>query len=666
MAINTSNLCSLLFLLSLFLLSTTVSLAESEFDRQEYEECKRQCMQLETSGQMRRCVSQCDKRFEEDIDWSKYDNQDDPQTDCQQCQRRCRQQESGPRQQQYCQRRCKEICEEEEEYNRQRDPQQQYEQCQERCQRHETEPRHMQTCQQRCERRYEKEKRKQQKRYEEQQREDEEKYEERMKEEDNKRDPQQREYEDCRRRCEQQEPRQQYQCQRRCREQQRQHGRGGDLINPQRGGSGRYEEGEEKQSDNPYYFDERSLSTRFRTEEGHISVLENFYGRSKLLRALKNYRLVLLEANPNAFVLPTHLDADAILLVTGGRGALKMIHRDNRESYNLECGDVIRIPAGTTFYLINRDNNERLHIAKFLQTISTPGQYKEFFPAGGQNPEPYLSTFSKEILEAALNTQAERLRGVLGQQREGVIISASQEQIRELTRDDSESRRWHIRRGGESSRGPYNLFNKRPLYSNKYGQAYEVKPEDYRQLQDMDVSVFIANITQGSMMGPFFNTRSTKVVVVASGEADVEMACPHLSGRHGGRRGGKRHEEEEDVHYEQVKARLSKREAIVVPVGHPVVFVSSGNENLLLFAFGINAQNNHENFLAGRERNVLQQIEPQAMELAFAAPRKEVEELFNSQDESIFFPGPRQHQQQSSRSTKQQQPLVSILDFVGF
>ncbi|XP_043693278.1 vicilin-like antimicrobial peptides 2-1 [Telopea speciosissima] len=485
---------------------------------------------------------------------------------------------------------------------------------------------------------------------------------------DNRRDLQ-RQYQECQQRCQRQDPRQQHQCQRRCQEQS-ERGRGGDLLNSHRRDPRGYEEEEEEeeQRDNPYYFDERSFTTKFRTEEGHVSLLESFSRRSELLRALENYCLELVEANPNAFVLPKHLDAEAIFLVVQGRGVINMVRHHNKESYTVNYGDVIRVPAGTTFYLVNRDNNERLRIAKFLFTESTPGHFREYFPAGAQNPESYLRTFSKEILQAALNTRTERIHKVLGQQREGVIIRATHDQIKELTRhaSGSESRHWPIGRGsGHESRGPYNLFNRKShiSYSNNYGQSYEVRPEDYRELQNMDVSVCITNISQGSMMGPFFNTKSTKVVVVDSGEGYVEMACPHLSRRRGGR--GGRHEEEEDVHYQLIRSRLSPRSTIVVPAGHPVVFVAFGNENLQLFAFGINAQDNHENFLAGKERNVLQQIESQALELAFAAPRKEVEQLLNSQDESVFFPGPRQQQHQSKDSTTKQ-ALPSILDFVGF
>ena len=53
---------------------------------------------------------------------------------------------------------------------------------------------------------------------------------------------------------------------------------------------------------------------------------------------------------------------------------------DKRESFNLKLGDVMRIPAGTTVYLINRSNNEKLVIVKLLQPVSTPGHFEVICP----------------------------------------------------------------------------------------------------------------------------------------------------------------------------------------------------------------------------------------------------------------------------------------------
>lgn len=50
--------------------------------------------------------------------------------------------------------------------------------------------------------------------------------------------------------------------------------------------------------------------------------------------------------------------------------------RKERESFNLECGDVLTVPAGTTVYAVNRDSNERLQIVKLLKPVNNPGQFR--------------------------------------------------------------------------------------------------------------------------------------------------------------------------------------------------------------------------------------------------------------------------------------------------
>lgn len=64
----------------------------------------------------------------------------------------------------------------------------------------------------------------------------------------------------------------------------------------------------------------------------------------------------------------------AILFI--GRATINLVSQERRESYNLERGDVIRVPAGTTEYVTNQDSNERLQMVKLLQSVNTPGQFR--------------------------------------------------------------------------------------------------------------------------------------------------------------------------------------------------------------------------------------------------------------------------------------------------
>lgn len=50
------------------------------------------------------------------------------------------------------------------------------------------------------------------------------------------------------------------------------------------------------------------------------------------LADFEKYRLGVVIANPQTFVSPTHLDADAVFFVSWGQGTITVIRENNRES----------------------------------------------------------------------------------------------------------------------------------------------------------------------------------------------------------------------------------------------------------------------------------------------------------------------------------------------
>ncbi|KAF8394381.1 hypothetical protein HHK36_020589 [Tetracentron sinense] len=461
----------------------------------------------------------------------------------------------------------------------------------------------------------------------------------------NREDPQQQ-CEKCQRQCREQEQGQhdERQCEKRCEErrieQEREQGRGregGD--NPRWEGS----EEEEEQGNTPYVYRDEHFETRIKTQEGKVRILERFSKRSELLRGIENYRVAILEANPNTFVLPHHCDAEGVFFVVKGRGTISMVCQDNSETFNLQRGDILRVRAGTTIYLTNKDNHEKLMIAKLLQHVSSTGRYQEFFGTGGENPESFYRAFSMEVLEAAFNSPREKIERLFGQQTKGAIVKASQEQIRALSRH-AQGGGGHFPFGGES-KGPFNLLKKRPTDSNRHGQLYEVNTNECKELEELNLAVSFANITRGSMLGPFYCSKATKVAVVVEGTGYFEMACPHMSsGQQGRQEGGGSQRQEGGAHYQKVSARLSPGVVYVVPAGHPVVAVASGDQNLQILCFDINAKDNEKYHLAGK-KNIMKKLEKEAQELSFSIPAREVEEILNKQDETFFFPGPHQRQE---------------------
>ncbi|GMI95982.1 hypothetical protein like AT3G22640 [Hibiscus trionum] len=453
------------------------------------------------------------------------------------------------------------------------------------------------------------------------------------------RDPWRR-YKECQRRCEwdTRGETEQGECEDRC-ERQFSH------EQPRREGENckREEEEEEewegrRQSHNPFYFPRgRHAQARFQEDNGNFWVLQKFAEKHHLLKGINEYRIAHIEANPNTFVLPHHCDAEKIYVVVNGKGTLTFVTHKNKESFNLVPGVVIRVPSGSTVYLVNQDNNEKLTIAVLHRPVNNPGQFEEFFPAGQENPQSYYRTFSREILEAVFNTRSEQLDRLFhGRQRQqGMFRRASQEQIRSLSQGATTPTE-------KQQSFAFNLLAQKPKYSNQNGKFFEACPREFELLQDIDAAVVGFEINQGSIFAPHYNSKSTFVVIVTQGNGYVEMVSPRRSSESS-------HEEEEQEtrsgEYRKVKARLFPGDIFVVPAGFPVTFVASQNKNLRFLAFGLYHQNNSRIFIAGKT-NVVKQMDSAAKELSFGLPSRLVDEIFtNNPRESYFVSGQRQHRE---------------------
>ncbi|PIA56046.1 hypothetical protein AQUCO_00700403v1 [Aquilegia coerulea] len=395
---------------------------------------------------------------------------------------------------------------------------------------------------------------------------------------------------------------------------------------------GRQEQGRQSEEDeNPYLFHQQKFSSHIKSQQGKVQLLEKFNKRSDLLQGIENYRISYLEANPSTFAVPNHVNAETIFFVLSGQGTITLLQENNRETHNLERGDIIMVRAGTILSFVNRDNKEKLRVASLLQPDNVPGDVKAFVGAGGRDPESYYNTFSNEILEAAFNVKGDQLRKLFEGQNKGVFLKASQEQIKALSRDESSEHGtggpWPFVHGKSQSNKPYNMFNKERLsQSNQYGKFYVVSQDDYKMLQELDVQLSYANITKGAMIGPYYNSRSTKIAMVVNGNGEK------------GQRGS-------TSTYQKMSGRISRGDVYVTPAGHPFVAVASNDENLEVVMFEINARYNHRYQLAGKN-NILKQLEKEAKELSFNVPAKQVEEILNKQQGSLFYPGPKQQQQQ--------------------
>lgn len=98
---------------------------------------------------------------------------------------------------------------------------------------------------------------------------------------------------------------------------------------------------------------------------------------------------------------------------------------------------------------------------------------------------------------ALVQTSDDQLERLLGRQGKGIIVRASEEQVRELRRHASEGGHgphWPLPPFGES-RGPFDLLEQRPKLANRHGRLYEANARTFHDLADHDVRVSLVNIT---------------------------------------------------------------------------------------------------------------------------------------------------------------------------
>ncbi|KAI9089739.1 hypothetical protein K1719_029032 [Acacia pycnantha] len=471
----------------------------------------------------------------------------------------------------------------------------------------------------------------------------------------------------------------------------------------------RENEKSQQQKQNPYLFRSQNFKTRFENQRGRIRILPRFDQRHPHLQGLQNYRLAELEIQPHSLFLPHHRDAENVLVVlegkfeyvfdgiwNNGKAIVSIVNQTNKETYNLEQGDVLRVRPGSLVYVANVEQNQKFRATSILIPVNIPGQYENLYPFGNQDPLSYYLAFSEKTLEATFNSKYNEIERILfgqkqqgekGQEQgsnEGVVVKLSREQARELRKhaesssSSSSPRRRSPSSSPSSSRPILNLRNVQPRYSNNYGKMWEARPEDFPELlRDLDISVAVLELKKGSLFLPHYNSKGILISQVIDGKAQLELASPHLANERSQEQGQEnKHHEEEKQHDEEekqeeqsegqirrVSSRLNQGDVFVALAGHPLALRASKNNDLWMVGFLLDADNNQRNFLGGEKDNVINQIDRIVLEQAVNGSGEEAQKLLSNQKESYFVNA------QRSRSDEDQEegsPLLSILEEDSF
>ncbi|RWW00097.1 hypothetical protein GW17_00036955 [Ensete ventricosum] len=134
-----------------------------------------------------------------------------------------------------------------------------------------------------------------------------------------------------------------------------------------------------------------------KTEGGEVRVVRGFGSSSKWGWGgpVSPMHIGFIFMEPKTLFIPQYLDSSLILFVHRGEVRVGWIYKDGLAERQLKMGDIIHIPAGSTFYMVNAGEGQRLQIICSIDTSESmdfsPYQVKQLLSplTLGQPIQPY-------------------------------------------------------------------------------------------------------------------------------------------------------------------------------------------------------------------------------------------------------------------------------------
>ncbi|KAG5566774.1 hypothetical protein RHGRI_002344 [Rhododendron griersonianum] len=401
----------------------------------------------------------------------------------------------------------------------------------------------------------------------------------------------------------------------------------------------------------------RDMKRVVRTDAGEMKVVRGSHGR---ISDMPNIHVGFVTMEPNSLFIPQYLDSDLILFIRRGEAWVGSIYRDELIEKRLNCGDVYRIPAGSTFYLVNTADGQQLHVICSIEKSDSIGwgTFQSFFIGGGSYPTSVLAGFERSTLSTALNVSESQVRQILTRQKSGPIISLSDSQQsrvwtqflemkhyervqclkrmaqvhEEATEQDEEPIMWSLRKllnsvfgnqvsGKDEERSSkpdtYNLFDRKPDFENDYGSSVAVDQSAYSPLRQSGVGLYLVNLTAGSMMAPHLNPTATEYGIVLRGSGRIQIVFPNGT--------------------LAMNAKVNEGDVFWIPRYFPFCQIASHSGPFEFFGFTTSARRNRPQFLVG-SNSVLQSMRGPAFAAAFGVSEERLERIVNAQSESTILP----------------------------
>ncbi|KAK4852250.1 hypothetical protein QYF36_022374 [Acer negundo] len=401
-----------------------------------------------------------------------------------------------------------------------------------------------------------------------------------------------------------------------------------------------------------------------KTEAGEMRVVRTVGGGRIVDRPMY---IGFITMEPQTLYVPHYIDSSLILFVRRGEARIGSIYRDDLVEKKLKTGDIYQVSAGSTFYLENTRERQRLHIVCSIDPSESLGlgSFQSFFIGGGTHPTSILEGFNRETLANAFNVTESEVGEILNKQRGGPIVFVSdsrspslwakfsqfkeQDRLQQLKRmagfqpqpeeeeedeQEQEEITWSWRkllnsvlgtrieksgRGRASSESPdsYNIYDRSPDFQNNYGWSVALDESDYSPLKHSGIGVYLVNLTAGSMMAPHLNPTATEYGIVLRGSGRIQIVYPNGTSA--------------------MNTKVKQGDVFWVPKYFAFCQMSSRTSPLEFFGFTTSARKNRPQFLVGAN-SILRTLPNPELAAAFSVSEHRLKRFTEAQSEAVILP----------------------------
>uniref|UniRef100_A0A7N0UL14 Cupin type-1 domain-containing protein n=1 Tax=Kalanchoe fedtschenkoi TaxID=63787 RepID=A0A7N0UL14_KALFE len=407
-----------------------------------------------------------------------------------------------------------------------------------------------------------------------------------------------------------------------------------------------------------------------RTDAGEMSVVRGFgLGIGGVERPL---HIGFITMERKSLFVPQYLDSSLIIFVQLGMARIGMIYKAEFVERDLKSGDLYRIPAGSAFYLVNTEEGQRLNIVCSIDPSESIGfefgaPFQAFYIGGGKYPASVLRGFDPHTLATAFNVTVGELGELMTTQTGGPIVfttdpqshapsmwtsflnskhhdkarhlkklvSGASSMIRESKDGVEDKWKWwdarlvrslfgaeNENKKGSSGRGKggpdsYNLYDRSPDFKNNYGWSVALEEHDYSFLQHSGISIYLVNLTAGSMMAPHINPTATEYGIVLRGSGSLQIVHPNGTSA--------------------INTQIKEGDVFLVPRYFPFCQIASRTGPLEFFGFTTSSRRNRPQFLAGAG-SLLQALRGPELAAAFGVSVETLESIAGAQKEAVILP----------------------------